>query len=111
MADIGYDGKVAIITGAGGGLGFEHAKVLADRGARLVINDLGGSVEGSGSSKTVAEHAADEINDVGGVAIPNTDSVATPEGGEAIVQAALDEYGQVDIVVNNAGILRDKTFQ
>jgi NAD(P)-dependent dehydrogenase (short-subunit alcohol dehydrogenase family) len=109
-ADLGYDGKVAIITGAGGGLGREHALLLASRGARIVINDLGGSVSGEGGDEGPAEKMAKEIRDLGGEAVPNTDSVATPEGGEAIVQTAVDAYGTVDIVINNAGILRDKSF-
>lgn len=111
MADIGFDNKVAIITGAGGGLGREHALLLASRGAQIVINDLGGTVDGSGEGTEGPAHTtAKEINDLGGVAVANTDSVATPEGGEAIVQTAVDSFGKVDIVINNAGILRDKAF-
>jgi NAD(P)-dependent dehydrogenase (short-subunit alcohol dehydrogenase family) len=110
MADLGYDGKVAIITGAGGGLGREHALLLASRGAQVVVNDLGGSVSGDGGDVGPAQATAKEIEDLGGVAVPDTNSVATPEGGEAIVQTALDAFGRVDIVINNAGILRDKTF-
>jgi NAD(P)-dependent dehydrogenase (short-subunit alcohol dehydrogenase family) len=111
MADLGFDGKVAIITGAGGGLGRQHALLLASRGAQVVINDLGGSVSGDGGGDEGPAHTtAKEIEDLGGVAIANTDSVATAEGGEAIVQSAIDAYGRVDIVINNAGILRDKTF-
>lgn len=111
MADLGYDGKVAIITGAAGGLGREHALLLASRGAQVVVNDLGGSVSGDGSgSEGPAHTVAKEIEDAGGIAVADTNSVATPEGGEAIVQTALDAYGKVDIVINNAGILRDKTF-
>ena len=110
MADIGYDNKVAIITGAGGGLGREHALLLASRGARIVVNDLGGSVDGSGSEAGPAQQVVDEIEAAGGEAVANTDSVATPEGGEAIVQTAIDAFGRIDIVINNAGILRDKTF-
>ena len=111
MADLGFDGKVAIITGAGGGLGREHALLLASRGAQVVVNDLGGSVSGEGGGNEGPAHTtAKEIEDLGGVAIANTDSVATAEGGEAIVQSAIDAYGRVDIVINNAGILRDKTF-
>ena len=110
MADIGYDNKVAIITGAGGGLGREHALLLASRGARIVVNDLGGSVDGSGSEAGPAQQVVYEIEAAGGEAVANTDSVATPEGGEAIVQTAIDAFGRIDIVINNAGILRDKTF-
>jgi len=110
MADIGYDGQVAIITGSGGGLGREHALELARRGARIVVNDLGGSVTGEGHEEGPAHKTAQEINDLGGIAVADTNSVATPEGGQAIVQTALDEFGTVDIVINNAGILRDKTF-
>jgi NAD(P)-dependent dehydrogenase (short-subunit alcohol dehydrogenase family) len=111
MADLGYDGKVAIVTGAGGGLGREHALLLASRGAQVVVNDLGGSVSGEGGgSEGPAETTAKEIEDLGGVAVADTNSVATPEGGEAIVQTAIDAFGRVDIVINNAGILRDKTF-
>src|SRR3954447_17165003 len=111
MADLGYDGRVAIITGAGGGLGREHALLLASRGAQLVVNDLGGSVSGEGEgSQGPAHTVAKEIEDAGGVAVADTNSVATPEGGEAVVQTALDAFGRVDIVINNAGILRDKTF-
>jgi NAD(P)-dependent dehydrogenase (short-subunit alcohol dehydrogenase family) len=110
MSDIGFDGKVAIITGAGGGLGRSHALLLAERGARVVVNDLGGSVSGEGADKGPAEKVAQEIRDAGGEAVSDGNSVSTPEGGEAIVQTALDNFGQVDIVVNNAGILRDKTF-
>jgi len=111
MADLGYDGKVAIITGAGGGLGREHALLLADRGAQIVVNDLGGGVAGGDSGDLgPAEQVVKEIEAAGGVAVADGNSVATPEGGEAIVQTALDAFGRVDIVINNAGILRDKTF-
>ena len=110
MADIGFDGKVAIITGAGGGLGRSHALELARRGARIVVNDLGGSVSGEGGSGGPAHDVVAEIEALGGEAVANGDSVATPEGGEAIVQAAVDAFGTVDIVINNAGILRDKSF-
>jgi NAD(P)-dependent dehydrogenase (short-subunit alcohol dehydrogenase family) len=107
---LSFDGKVAIITGAGGGLGRQHALMLARRGALLVINDLGGSIDGTGSDKGAAEKVVDEIRAAGGEAVADTNSVATPEGGAAIVQSAIDAFGRVDIVINNAGILRDKSF-
>src|SRR6476619_3440838 len=110
MADLGFDGRVVIITGAGGGLGREHALLLAQRGALIVVNDLGGAVDGTGSDKGAAERVVDEVKAAGGEAVADTNSVATPEGGEAIVKTALDAFGKVDIVINNAGILRDKTF-
>ncbi len=110
MTDLGFDGKVAIITGAGGGLGRQHALMMAKRGALIVVNDLGGSVDGTGSDKGAAQLVVDEIQAAGGEAVANTDSVATPEGGAAIVQSAVDAFGKVDIVINNAGILRDKSF-
>jgi NAD(P)-dependent dehydrogenase (short-subunit alcohol dehydrogenase family) len=111
MAELGYDGKVAIITGAGGGLGRSHALELAKRGALIVVNDLGGSVDGEGGSHTAAQQVVDEIKAAGGEAVANYDSVATPEGGKAIVQTALDTFERVDIVINNAGILRDAAFK
>lgn len=110
MSELGYDGKVVIITGAGGGLGRQHALLMASRGALVVINDLGGAVDGSGSDKGAAERVVDEIKALGGEAVADTNSVATPEGGKAIVQTAVDAFGKVDVVVNNAGILRDKAF-
>src|SRR5438094_1884778 len=110
MAEVGFEGRVAIITGAGGGLGREHALLLASRGAQIVVNDLGGAVDGTGASAGPAQKVADEITDLGGAAVADTNSVATPEGGEAMVKTALDAFGRVDIVINNAGILRDKSF-
>ncbi len=110
MPDLGYDGKVAIITGAGGGLGRQHALLLAGRGALVVVNDLGGSIDGTGESTSAAERVVEEIRAAGGEAVADHNSVATPEGGAAIVQTAVDSFGRVDIVVNNAGILRDKSF-
>ncbi|HNE35079.1 MAG TPA: SDR family NAD(P)-dependent oxidoreductase, partial [Microthrixaceae bacterium] len=109
MSDLTFDGKVAIITGAGGGLGKSHALELARRGARIVVNDLGGSVSGEGDNASAAQLVVDEIVAAGGEAVANHDSVATPEGGKAIVDAAVEAFGTVDIVINNAGILRDKT--
>lgn len=110
MSDLRFEGRVAIITGAGGGLGRSHALELARRGAHVLVNDLGGAVDGSGSSMSAADRVVDEITALGGTAASNHDSVATPQGGRAIVQAAIDAFGRVDILVNNAGILRDKAF-
>jgi len=110
MSDIRFDGRVAVITGAGGGLGKTYALELARRGASVVVNDLGGSSDGRGGSSSMADATVKEITEAGGKAVSNYDSVATPEGGKAIVQTALDNFGKVDIVVNNAGILRDKSF-
>ncbi|MCU1673404.1 MAG: hypothetical protein JWN77_1517 [Frankiales bacterium] len=108
--DIDFDGRVAIVTGAGGGLGRTYALDLAARGAAVVVNDLGGSVNGEGGDHTAAQKVVDEITAKGGQAVPNFDSVSTPEGGAAIVQTAVDAFGKVDIVINNAGFLRDKSF-
>ena len=111
MADLGFDGKVAIITGAGGGLGRSHALELAQRGALVVVNDLGGSKDGEGGSHTAAQQVVDEIKAAGGEAVPNYGSVATPEGGQSIVKTAMDAFGRIDIIINNAGILRDTSFK
>ncbi len=110
VSELGFDGRVAIITGAGGGLGRAHALLLASRGAMVVVNDLGGSVGGAGSDRGPAQQVVEEIEQAGGVAVADTHSVATAEGGAAIVQTAVDTFGRIDIVVNNAGILRDKSF-
>ncbi len=107
---LGFDGKVAIITGAGGGLGRQHALLMGSRGALIVVNDLGAAVDGTGSDKGAAERVVDEIKAAGGEAVTDTNSVATFDGGAAIVQSAIDAFGRVDIVINNAGILRDKAF-
>ena len=111
MADIRFDDKVAVITGAGGGLGKTHALMFASRGAKVVVNDLGGAPDGSGKGTSMmADKVVEEIQAQGGEAVPNYDSVATMEGGANIIQAAMDAFGRVDIVVNNAGILRDVSF-
>jgi NAD(P)-dependent dehydrogenase (short-subunit alcohol dehydrogenase family)/acyl dehydratase/putative sterol carrier protein len=108
---IRYDGRVAVVTGAGGGLGRAYAIELAKRGCKVVVNDLGGSRDGAGGgSATPAQKVVDEIKAMGGEAVPNYDNVATPEGGAAIVKSAIDAWGRIDILINNAGILRDKTF-
>jgi NAD(P)-dependent dehydrogenase (short-subunit alcohol dehydrogenase family) len=110
MADIRYDERVAVITGAGGGLGKAYALYLAERGARVVVNDLGGSTDGQGNDTRAADEVAAEIQSAGGEAAANYDSVATADGGERIVQTAMDNFGRVDIVINNAGILRDSSI-
>ena len=102
--------KVAIITGAGGGLGREHALLLAEAGARVVVNDLGGSVDGSGQGDA-ADTVVEEIRAAGGEAVANKDSVSDRDGARRIVETAVKEYGTVDILINNAGILRDKSFK
>jgi NAD(P)-dependent dehydrogenase (short-subunit alcohol dehydrogenase family)/acyl dehydratase/putative sterol carrier protein len=108
---IRFDNRVAIVTGAGAGLGRAYALELARRGAKVVVNDLGGARDGSGEgSRTPAAEVVSEIEASGGQAVANYDNVATPEGGEAIVKSALAAFGTVDIVINNAGILRDKSF-
>ncbi|WP_428342684.1 SDR family NAD(P)-dependent oxidoreductase [Mycobacterium sp.] len=109
--DVRFDDQVAVITGAGGGLGKQYALLLAARGARVVVNDIGGSVTGSGSDADAATAVADAIRAHGGEAVADTNSVATPEGGQAIVASALDAWGRVDIVINNAGIVRDAPFE
>ncbi|ELT96452.1 hypothetical protein CAPTEDRAFT_152017 [Capitella teleta] len=102
-----FDGKVALVTGAGGGLGREYALALGARGAKVVVNDLGGDIKGGGASSRPADLVVEEIRSKGGVAVANYDSV---EDGEKLVQTALDNFGQIDIVINNAGILRDRSF-
>ncbi|MCO5991801.1 SDR family oxidoreductase [Actinoallomurus rhizosphaericola] len=111
MAELRFDGRVAIVTGAGQGLGRQHALELAARGAKVVVNDLGGALDGTGASTGPAADVVAEIKKNGGEAVASTDNVATTEGAEAIVRTALDAFGRVDIVVNNAGILRDKSFK
>ncbi len=110
MSEIRYDDRVAIVTGAGGGLGKTYALELARRGAKVVVNDLGGGTDGTGGGSAMADATVKEIGEAGGTAVANYDSVATPEGGEGIVRTALENFGKVDVVINNAGILRDRTF-
>ncbi|NPV60333.1 MAG: SDR family oxidoreductase [Actinobacteria bacterium] len=110
MAEIRFDDRVAVVTGAGGGLGREYALLLASRGAKVVVNDLGGAMDGTGSGTTAAEQVVKEIKDAGGEAVPNYDSVADWESAQNIIKTAIDAYGKIDILINNAGILRDKSF-
>ena len=110
MTEIRFDGRVAIITGAGGGLGRSHALLLASRGAKVVVNDLGGSRDGTGAGTSMADQVVQEIKKAGGEAVADYHGVDTAAGGEAIVKTALDAYGKVDIVIANAGILRDRAF-
>ncbi|MDB5367060.1 MAG: serine/threonine protein kinase [Rhodospirillales bacterium] len=107
MEELRFDGRIAIVTGAGGGLGRAHALLLASRGARLVVNDLGTSHTGNGADASAAERVVDEIRAAGGEAVASHDSVVD---GDRIVQCALDAFGRVDIIVNNAGFLRDASF-
>ncbi len=109
VSKLRFDERVAIVTGAGGGLGRSHALELARRGARVLVNDVGGSVHGVGSG-SAAEAVVEEIAALGGTAVANYDSVASASGGASIVAAAMDAFGRLDILVNNAGILRDKAF-
>lgn len=104
------EGKVVVVTGSGGGIGREHALAMSKEGAKLVVNDLGGSRDGSGGGSAMADAVVEEIKAAGGEAVANYDSVASVEGGENIVKTAVDAFGQLDVCVNNAGILRDKTL-
>lgn len=110
MSNIDFSGNVAIVTGAGAGLGENYAIELAKRGVRVVVNDLGGARDGIGTSHAPANQVVEKIKSIGGEAIPSFDDVTTTEGGENIVNTALDAFGKVDILINNAGILRDKSF-
>ena len=110
MADIRFDGKVAIVTGAGGGLGRQHALELARRGAKVVVNDLGGSMDGSGGSSEAAQKVVEEIKAAGGEAIANGSSVTDDAGVAHMVKQTMDQWGRIDILIANAGILRDKSF-
>jgi NAD(P)-dependent dehydrogenase (short-subunit alcohol dehydrogenase family) len=110
MADIRFEGKVAIVTGAGGGLGRQHALELARRGAKVLVNDLGGSVDGSGGSSDAAKTVVEEIEGLGGTALANGSSVTDDAGVALMVRQAMEAWGRVDILIANAGVLRDKTF-
>jgi NAD(P)-dependent dehydrogenase (short-subunit alcohol dehydrogenase family) len=107
---IRFRDRVAVVTGAGGGIGRSHARYLAGRGAAVVVNDPGVEVDGTGQSTRAADQVVKEINAAGGRAVAEHSSVASPEGGEAIVGKAIEEFGRLDILVNNAGILRDRSF-
>jgi NAD(P)-dependent dehydrogenase (short-subunit alcohol dehydrogenase family) len=110
MADIRFDGKVAIVTGAGGGLGRQHALELARRGAKVVVNDLGGSVDGTGGNSAAAEAVVAEIKAFGGEAMANGASVTDDTGVAGLIKQTMDAWGRIDILICNAGILRDKSF-
>ncbi|MDD0814717.1 SDR family oxidoreductase [Curvibacter sp. HBC28] len=110
MSKLDFTGRVAIVTGAGGGMGKQHALALARRGAKVLVNDLGGAVDGAGASVSAAQAVVDEIRAAGGEALANGASVTDAAAVEAMVQQALDAWGRIDILVNNAGILRDKSF-
>ena len=106
MAELRFDGRVAVVTGGGRGLGREYALLLAAQGAKVVVNDLGGSLGGDGADTGPAHEVVREILAAGGEAVASTDSVATPEGGQAIIDTALEHFGRIDILVHNAGIVR-----
>lgn len=109
-ATLDYAGRVVVVTGAGQGVGRAYATELAKRGAKIVVNDLGTALSGEGADQSIAERTAAEIRQAGGEAIASTESVATPEGGEAIIAAALQQWGRIDALIHNAGILRDASF-
>src|SRR5213595_1501422 len=102
------DGRVAIITGAGRGIGREHSLLFAQEGAKVVVNDLGGAIDGSGDDRTPAEQVVDEIKAMGGEAIANADNVADWEGAQRLINTAVETFGDLNVLVNNAGILRDR---
>ena len=111
MTELRFDDRVAVVTGAGRGLGRAYAQLLAARGAKVIVNDPGASLKGEGADASPAEGVVEQIKASGGEAAANTDSVATPEGGKAIIQSALDHYGRIDIVIHNAGIVRRGSLQ
>src|SRR5438132_62552 len=108
VRDVNLEGRVCIVTGAGRGIGREYALMLADRRGKVVVNDIGGSRDGTGSDTGPAQQVVDEITAAGGEAVANTDDISTWGGGEAIVRQAIDTFGGLDVLVNNAGILRDR---
>ena len=109
--DIRFDGRVAVITGAAGSLGTTYCVDLAARGAAVIVNDIGAASDGTGSSSSAAQELADKINAKGGRAIANQDDIATRDGAARVIQAAFDNFGSIDILINNAGIMRDKVFK
>jgi NAD(P)-dependent dehydrogenase (short-subunit alcohol dehydrogenase family) len=110
LTELDFDGRVAVVTGAGGGLGRAYALQLAQRGAAIVVNDVGGSVAGTGADAAKAQQVVEEIQAHGGRAVASTASVTDSGAGQDLLQAALEEFGRLDILINNAGILRDKAF-
>ena len=111
MTEVSFEGRVAIVTGAGGGIGREHALEMARRGAKVLVNDLGGDVGGRGGSATMAQQVVEEIRAAGGTAVANHDSVSTTEGANAIVAQAVEAFGRLDVLINNAGIMRNTFFE
>ncbi|MBW8752937.1 MAG: SDR family NAD(P)-dependent oxidoreductase [Sphingomonadales bacterium] len=111
MSELRFDGRVAVITGGGRGLGRSYALLLASKGCKVVVNDLGAPIKGDASDASVAQQLVDEIKAAGGEAIANTDTVATPEGAQAIVQSALDAWGKLDVLIHNAGNVRYGTIR
>jgi NAD(P)-dependent dehydrogenase (short-subunit alcohol dehydrogenase family) len=107
---LGFDGRVAVITGAGGGLGRQHALLFTSRGARVVVNDTGAAVDGRGDASSAADQVVEEIRSAGGEAVAHRKSIATEEGAATLMETAMEAFGRVDIVINNAGILRDSSF-
>lgn len=110
MEEIRFNERVAVVTGSGGGLGRSYALMLASLGAKVVVNDLGGEVDGTGSGTSMAEQAVEKIRDAGGEAVPNFESVADWKSAQKVIDTAIDNYGRIDILINNAGILRDKSM-
>ncbi|MFJ8493036.1 SDR family NAD(P)-dependent oxidoreductase [Streptomyces sp. NPDC094038] len=106
MSKLSFEGRVAVVTGAGRGIGRAHARLLAARGAKVVVNDLGGSMEGDGADAGPAQKVVDEITAAGGEAVADTHDVSTPAGGQAVVDTAIEHFGRIDVLVNNAGIIR-----